>query len=126
MNDDYFRIRNLEELQQILNEKVTNSTFASNQKINDIIWKTYNKSLYLIKNKFHSNEKYEYDNDNITYDLRKLVEEIEEATINIKDNAIEVVNIFEDVINNDVTRNKKISLFLRFKLRRQNAIVEEN
>ena len=109
-----------------MNEKVTNSTFASNQKINDIIRKTYNKSLYSIENKSHSNEKYEYDNDNMTYDFRKLVEEVEEVTINIKGNAIEVVGTFEDVIGNDVTKNKEISLSLRFELRRQNAIVEKN
>ena len=36
-NDEYFRIRNLEELQQVLNEKVTSTTLASMTKINDII-----------------------------------------------------------------------------------------
>ena len=125
-NDNYFRIRNLEELQQILNEKITNLIFASNQKINDIIRKAYNKSSYSIENKFYSNEKYEYDNDNMIYDFRKFVEKVEKAMINIKNNAIKVVNTLENVISNDVTKNKEISLLLRFKLRRQNAIIEKN
>ena len=124
-NDNYFRIRNLEELQQILNEKITNTTFASTQKINDIIKKAYNKSSYSIERKSHSNEKYDYDNDNMTHDLRRLVEEVEKTTINIKNNATEVVNTLEDAISNDVTRNKEISLPLRFKLRWQNATIQK-
>ena len=62
----------------------------------------------------------------MTYDFRKFVEKIEKTTINIKNNAIKVMNTLEDVISNDVTKNKEISLFLRLKLRRQNAIVEKN
>ena len=76
----------------------------------------YNKSSYSIENKFHLNEKYEYDNDNMTHDFRKFTKKVEKTTINIKNNTIKVVNIFEDVISNDVIKNKKISLFLRFKL----------
>ena len=62
----------------------------------------------------------------MTYDFRKLVEEVEKATINIKDNAIEVVNTLEDAISNDAIKNKKISLLLRIKLRRQGASVEKD
>ena len=124
-NDEYFRIRNLEELQQVLKKKVISSTFASNQKINNIIRKAYDKSSYLIEKKFHSNEEYEYDNDNITYDFRKLVEEIEKTIIDIKDNAIEVVNTFENVMSNDVIKEREISLFLRFKLRWQDVTIKE-
>ena len=101
-----------------MNEKITSTIFACTQEINDIIKKTYNKSSYLIEKKFHSNEKYNYDNDDMTYNFRKFIEKIEKATINIKDNAIEIVNILEKVISNDVTKKKEISLFLRFKLRR--------
>ena len=108
-----------------MNEKITNTTFASTQKINDIIKKAYNKSSYLIEKKSHSNEKYEYDNDNMTNDFRKLVEKIEKATINIKNNVIEVVNIFEKIISNDVTKESEISLFLRFKLQRQDVTIKE-
>ena len=107
-----------------MNKKVTSTTFASTQKINDIIKKAYNKSLYSIEKKSHLNEKYDYDNDNMTYDLRRLIEEIEKATINVKDNAIEVVNTLEDVISNDVIK-KEISSLLRFRLRWQNVTVEE-
>ena len=124
-NNEYFRTRSFEELQQILNEKVTSTTFASTQKINDIIKKAYNKSSYSIEEKSHSNEKYDYDNDNMTHDLRRLVEEVEKTTINIKNNATEVVNTLEDAISNDVTRNKEISLPLRFKLRWQNATIQK-
>ena len=124
-NDEYFRIRNLEELQQVLNEKITSTTFASTKEVNDIIKKAYNKSSYLIEEKSHLNEKYDYDNDNMAHDLWKLVKEVEKATINIKDNAIEIVNTFEDVIGNDVTRNKEILLLLRFRLRRQNVTIKE-
>ena len=106
-----------------MNEKITSTTLASTQRINDVIKKTYNKSLYLIEEKFHLNKKYDYDNDNMTHDLRKLVEEIEKATINIKNNAIEVVNTLEEVINNDVTKKNEISLFLRLKLQRQNVTI---
>ena len=122
-NDDYFRIRNLEKLQQILNEKGTSIALASTQRINDIIRKAYNKSSYSIEKKSHSNEKYEYDNDNMTNDLRKLAKEVEKATINIKNNTIEVVNTFEEVISNDVTKKNEISLFLRLKLQRQNVTI---
>ena len=122
-NDEYFRIKNSRKLQQILNEKVTSTTFASNQKINNIIWKTYNKTSYFVESKSYLNEKYKYDNEEMTQNLRKFVKEIERATIKIKNNAIEVVNILEKVINNDVIKKEKISLFLRFKLRRQNVIV---
>ena len=62
----------------------------------------------------------------MTHDFRKFTKKIKKATINIKDNIIKIVNIFENVINNNVIKNKKISLFLRFKLRRQNTIIEEN
>ena len=124
-NDEYFRIRNLEELQQVLNKEITSTTFASTKKINDIIKKAYNKSSYSIEEKSHSNEKYDYDNDNMTHDLRRLVEEVEKTTINIKNNATEVVNTLEDAISNDVTRNKEISLPLRFKLRWQNATIQK-
>ena len=124
-NEEYFRIRNLEELQQILNEKVTSKALASTRKINDIIKKAHDKLSYSIEEKSHSNEKYDYDNDNMTHDLRKLVEKIEKATINIKDNAIEIVDTLEDVISNDVIRNKEISLFLRFKLQRRDVTIEE-
>ena len=101
-----------------MDEKITSTTFASTQKINDIIKTTYNKSSYLIEDKFHSNEKYEYDNDEMTYDLRKLAEEVEKATIDIKDNAIEVVDTLEEVISNDATIKEEISLPLRSKLLR--------
>ena len=124
-NDDYFRIRNIKELQQVLNEEVTSTTFVSIQTINDIIKKTYNKSSYLIDEKSHSNEEYEYDNDNMTKDFRKLAKEVERATINIKDNAIEVVDTLEEVIGNDAIREKEIPLPLRFRLRRQNATITE-
>ena len=61
----------------------------------------------------------------MTNDLRKLAKEIEKATIEIKNNAIEVVNTLETFINNDVTKRKEISLSLRFRLQRQSAKVEE-
>ena len=112
-------------MQQVLNEKVTSTTFASTKKINDIIRKAYNKSSYLIEKKSHLNKKYDNDNDNMTHNLRKLVEEVEKATINTKNNAIEVVNTLENVINNDVIRNEKISLLLRFKLQRRNVTIKE-
>ena len=117
-NDEYFRIRNLEELQQILNEKIINTTLASTQTINDIIKKAYNESSYSIEGKSHLNEKYDYDNDNMTKNLRKLAKEVERATINIKDNAIEVVNTLEEVIGNDVIKKNEISLPLRLRLQR--------
>ena len=65
-NNEYFRIKNVEKLQQILNEKVTSTTLASTQEINDIIKKAYNKSSYSIEKKSHSNEEYDYDNEEIT------------------------------------------------------------
>ena len=106
-----------------MNEKITNTTFASTQRINDIIKKAYNKSLYSIEKKSHLNEKCEYDNDNMTNDFRKLAKKIEKTMINIKNNAIEIVNIFEKIISNDVTKKNEISLFLRFKLQRQNVTI---
>ena len=95
-----------------MNEKVTSTTLASTQKINDIIKKAYNKSLYSIKKKFHSNEEYEYDNEEMTQDLQKLVEEVEKATINIKGNATKVANILEKVIGNDVIKKKKFFILI--------------
>ena len=124
-NDEYFRIRNFEELRQVLNEEVTSTTLASTTKINDIIRKAYNKSSYSIEEKSHSNEEYDYDNDNMAHDLRKLAKEVEKATINTKDNAIEIVNTLENAIGNDATKNTKISLPLRPRLRRQNATIKE-
>ena len=100
-----------------MNEKVTSTTFVSTQKINDIIKKTYNKSLYLIEKKSYSNEKYDYDNKKMTQNFRKLVKEIEKATINIKNSAIKVVNTLKEVMSNDATKKKEISLLLRFELR---------
>ena len=108
-----------------MNEKVTSTTFASTQKVNDIIKKAYNKSSYSIEEKSHSNEKYEYDNDNITNDFQKLIEKIERAMIVIKDNAIKVVNILEEIIGNDVIIKEEISLLLRFRLQRRDATIEE-
>ena len=126
MNDEYFKIKDSKKLQQILNEEITSTTFASNQEINDIIKKTYNKTSYFVEEKSHSNEKYDYDNDEMINDLQKLAKKIEKTTIEIKDNAIEIVNILEAFISNDVTKGKEISLFLRFKLQRQDATIEES
>ena len=61
----------------------------------------------------------------MTHDLRKLVEEVEKATIKFKGNAIEIVDTLEEAISNDVTKNEEISLSLRFKLQRQNATIKE-
>ena len=108
-----------------MNEKVTSTTFASTQRINDIIKKAYNKSSYSIEEKSHSNEEYGYDNDNMANDLQKLAKEVERATIDIKDNATRVVNTLEKIIGNVVTNEKKISLLLRFKLQRQDVTIEK-
>ena len=123
-NDEYFKIKNSKKLQQILNEKVTSTTFASNQEINDIIKKAYNKTSYSIERKSHSNEEYEYDSDEMINDLRKLAKKVEKTTIEIKDNAIEIVNTLEASISNDAIKDKEISLFLRLKLQRQNITIE--
>ena len=108
-----------------MDEEVTSTALATTQRINDIIKKAYNKSSYSIEEKSHSNEKYDYDNDDMTQDLRKLVEEVERATINIKDNAIEIVDTLEDVIGNDVIKGKEIPLLLRSKLARQDVTIGE-
>ena len=109
-----------------MNEKITSTTLASNQKINDIIKKAYNKTSYLVEEKFHSNKKYDYDNDEMINDLRKLAKKVEKATIEIKDNAIKIVDTLEASIGNDATKGKKISLPLRFKLQRQNVTIKGN
>ena len=109
-----------------MNEKVTSTTFASNQKINDIIKKAYNKTSYFVERKSHSNEKYDYDNNEMINDLQKFAKEVEKATIEIKDNAIKIVNTLEVFVDNDVTKDKKISLLLRLKLQRQNVMIEES
>ena len=124
-NDEYFRIRSFEELQQVLDEKVTNKALASTSKINDIIKKAYNKSSYSIERKFHSNKEYDYDNDNMTHDLQRLAKKVEKATINTKDNATRVVDTFEETISNDVTKGNEISLPLRSRLQRQNVTIKE-
>ena len=124
-NEEYFRIWNLEELQQVLDEEVTSTALASTKEINNIIKKAYNKSSYLIEGKSHSNEKYDYDNEEMTQDLRKLAKEVEKATTIIKDNATKIVNTLEEVISNDATKKDEIPLLLRSKLRRQNVKVEE-
>ena len=59
-------------------------------------------------------------------DLRKFAKEVEKATIEIKDNAIKIVNTLEVFVDNDVTKDKKISLLLRLKLQRQNVMIEES
>ena len=109
-----------------MNEEITSTTLASNQEINDIIKKVYNKTSYLVKGKSRSNKKYDYDNDEMINDLRKLAKKVERATIEIKDNTIEVVNILEAFKGNEVTKDEKISLSLRFKLQRQNATIEKS
>ena len=58
-------------------------------------------------------------------DLRKFAKEVEKTTIEIKNNAIEIVDTLEAFIGNDVINKKEISLFLRLKLQRQNATIEE-
>ena len=108
-----------------MNEKVTSTTFASTQRINDIIKKAYNKSSYSIEKKSHSNEKYEYDNDNMTNDFQEFAKKVERITNNIKDNATKVVDTLEEAIGNDATKENEISILLRFKLQRQDVIVEE-
>ena len=125
-NDEYFKIKDSKKLQQVLNEEVTSTTLASNQEINDTIKKAYNETPYLVEKKIHSNEKYDYDSDEMTNDLRKLAKEVEKATIEIKDNTIEIVDTLEASISNDAIKREEISLFLRFKLQRQNATIEES
>ena len=112
-------------MQQILNEKITSTTLASTKKINDIIKKAHNKSPYSIEGKSHSNEEYDYDNDNMTKDLRKLAKEVEKTTIDIKDNATRVVDTLEKAISNDATKENEIPLPLRPRLRRQNATIKK-
>ena len=124
-NDEYFRVKNIEEFKQVLDEEVTSKALASTKKINDTIKKAYNKSSYLVEKKSHSNEKYDYDSDNMAHNLRRLVEEVEKATINIKDNATKIVDTLEGVIGNDATKENEIPLFLRFRLSRQDATIEE-
>ena len=125
-NDEYFKIKNSKKLQQVLNEEIISTTFASNQEINNIIKKAYNKTSYFVEKKSHSNEKYEYDNNEMINDLRKLAKKVEKTTIEIKNNAIEIVDTLEASISSDATKDKEISLFLRFKLQRQNVTIEEN
>ena len=62
----------------------------------------------------------------MTYDLQKLAKEVEKTTINIKNNAIEVVDTLENVISNDAIKEGEISLPLRLRLRRQSATIEKN
>ena len=124
-NDEYFQVKNVEELQQVLDEEVTSATLASTKKVNDIIKKAYNKSSYSIERKSHSNEENEYDNEDMTNNFRKFAKEVEKATINIKDNAIDVVDTLEKIISNDVTKENEIPLFLRPRLQRQNATIKE-
>ena len=123
-NDEYFRIRNLEELQQVLDEEVTSTALASTTEINDTIRKAYNKSPYSIEGKSHSDEEYDYDSDNMAHDLRKLAEEIEKATVKFKGNAIEIVDTLEEAIGSDATKNEEISLPLRFRLRQRDATIK--
>ena len=125
-NDEYFKIKDSKELQQVLDEEVTSTTLASNQEINNIIKKAYNKTSYLVEEKSHSDEKYEYDNNEMANDLQKLAKEVERATIEIKDNAIEIVGTLEAFIGSDATKDKEISLSLQLKLQRQGATIEEN
>ena len=61
----------------------------------------------------------------MTKNFRKFAKKVEKTTINIKNNAIEVVNTLEEIISNDVTKENEISLLLRFKLQRQNVTIEE-
>ena len=61
----------------------------------------------------------------MTQDLRKLVEEVEKTTINIKGNTTKVVGTLEEAISNDATKEKEISLPLRLRLRRQNVTINE-
>ena len=79
----------------------------------------------MIEDKSYSNEKYDYDNEKMTQNFRKLIEKVERTTIDIKDNAIKVANTLKEVISNDVIKEKEISLLLRFKLRRQDITIEE-
>ena len=125
-NDEYFKIKDSKKLQQVLNEEVTSTALASYQEINDIIKKVYNKTSYLVEGKIHSNEEYDYDNDEMINDLRKLTKEVEKATIEIKDNATKVVDTLEASIGSDAITSKEISLSLRFKLQRQNATIKES
>ena len=108
-----------------MNEKITSTTFASTQKINNIIKKAHNKSSYSIEKKSHSNENHDYDNAKITQDLLKLAKKVEKTIINVKDNATKITNTFEEVINNDIKKKKEISLFLRSRLQRQNVTIKE-
>ena len=109
-----------------MDEEVTSTTFASNQEINNIIKKVYNKTSYLVEGKSHSNEKYDYDNDEMINDLRKLAKKVEKTTIEIKDNAIKIEDTLEAFISNDATKSKEISLSLRSKLQRRDAIIEKS
>ena len=59
-------------------------------------------------------------------DLRKFAKEVEKATIEIKSNAIKIVDTLEASISNDVIKRKEISLFLRSKLQQQNVTIEKN
>ena len=91
-NEKYYRIENIDELQQVLNEITSSKTLVNMKKINEDIRSIFvNKSkiFYLNYRETHFNNKYKYD----------------EA---FKQQLCEIVDALKKAINNDAIKEKKI------------------
>ena len=59
-NEKYYRIKNIDELQKILNDEIKDKIFANDKKVNTTIQRIFNKlkSSYSYQNRFKSNDEH--------------------------------------------------------------------
>ena len=65
INDEYYRIENVDKLQKVLNDLVSDKVLVNIQKINNAIRRAFNRSkmLCLYKNWLKSNDKYKWSKE---------------------------------------------------------------
>ena len=90
-NDEYYRVKNVDELQQVLKKRVLSNALVSTKEVNEKIRSTFKKksmTLYLSHKKTQSNNEYECD-------------------VTFKRQLNEIVKIFEKTLSNDAIIQQK-------------------
>ena len=109
-NDDYYLIKNLDQLQKVLDETSLGKAFASTQKVNKTLNKTrrakrsrtsYSYLVIDLDDKYNQKD-FHKCLDNITKHLNALTSSLKKRQIS------QIVNKCEKALENDVTINKNI------------------
>ena len=114
-DDEYYRIENVNKLKKVLNHTALDKAFASTQKINNAIWRTFNrlKISFSYKNRSKLNDEYKWSKE-----FREQLREFEKKFIKkLKLTDLETIEIIKEIfVKRDVESNTFIFKFINEKL----------